>query len=105
MEMLNIGFHSFININRISSIIPYESNPIKRLVANSEDKGNLIIATHGRRTKSVIITDTGQVITSSITAEALKKRLEEGGPTRKGFNGWGVKESRTKHQEEVSQMG
>ena len=54
MKLVNIGFGNLINAERVVSIVSPESAPVKRIVQNSKEKGTLIDATHGRKTKSVI---------------------------------------------------
>ncbi|MFI3227038.1 MAG: DUF370 domain-containing protein [Clostridia bacterium] len=78
MKLINIGFSNMVAENRIVSIISPESAPIKRLISEEREKGNLIDASYGRKTKSVIITDSKHVILSSLTPEILANRQKEG---------------------------
>lgn len=64
MNMVNIGFGNLINADRVISIVSPESAPIKKIVRDGKSKGTLIDATHGRKTMSVIITDSDNVILS-----------------------------------------
>lgn len=64
MNLINIGFGNLINADRIVSIVSPESAPVKKIVRESKAKGTLIDATHGRKTMSVIITDSDNVVLS-----------------------------------------
>ncbi len=64
MNLVNIGFGNLVNADRIISIVSPESAPVKRIVQLAKTDGNLIDATHGRKTMSVIITDSDNVILS-----------------------------------------
>ena len=65
MKLVNIGFGNMISDIKIVSVVGPESAPIKRLVRDAQDKGMLIDATYGRRTRSVIIADSGHVVLSA----------------------------------------
>ena len=77
MKLLNIGFSNFVSPAHVISIVSPESAPIKRMVQEVREKGLLIDASFGRSTKAVIVTDSGNVILSALTPEALSARLEE----------------------------
>lgn len=74
MKLINIGFGNFVSDIRIVSIVLPESAPVKRLIQDARDKGMLIDATYGRKTKSVIITDSEHVILSALPAEIIAQR-------------------------------
>ena len=76
MKLINIGFGNMVSSNRIISIVSPESAPIKRIIREGEDKGILINATYGRRTRAVIITDSGHIILSAIQPETIAGRIE-----------------------------
>lgn len=81
MKLINIGFGNMVSANRLIAIVSPESAPIKRIIREAEDKGLLINATYGRRTRAVLITDSDHVILSSIQPETVAHRLgakEEG---------------------------
>ena len=59
MKLINIGFGNMVNAERVVAVVSPESAPIKRIIREAEDKGNLINATYGRRTRAVIVTDSG----------------------------------------------
>ena len=63
--------------NRIIAIVSPESAPIKRIIREGEDRGLLINATYGRRTRAVIITDSGHIVLSSVQPETVAGRLQE----------------------------
>ena len=78
MKLINIGFGNMVSVDRIVSIVSPESAPIKRLIQESKEKGTLIDATHGRRTRAVIITDSEHIILSAIQSETVANRLDNG---------------------------
>ena len=77
MKLINIGFGNMVAANRIIAIVSPESAPIKRIIREGEDRGLLINATYGRRTRAVIITDSGHVVLSSVQPETVASRLQE----------------------------
>ena len=74
MKLINIGFGSMIAASRLLAIVAPDSAPIKRIVQEAKDKGSLIDASFGRKTKAVIIMDTDHVILSAMTTETLAAR-------------------------------
>lgn len=79
MKMINIGFGNIVNASRVLAVISPESAPIKRLVAEAREKGKLIDATYGRRTRAVIVTDSDHVVTSAIQPDTIAHRFDEEG--------------------------
>ena len=77
MKLVNIGFGNMINCGRLISIVSPESAPIKRVIREAEDKQMLINATYGRRTRAVIIMDSGHVVLSSLQPETVANRIDE----------------------------
>ena len=77
MQLVNIGFGNIIAANKIVAIVSPESAPIKRMIQESKERGMLIDATHGRRTRAVIITDTDHIILSAVSPETIANRAEE----------------------------
>ena len=75
IKLLNIGFGNIVAANRIISIISPESAPIERIIQEAREKGMLIDATYGRRTRAVVVTDSGHVVLSSIQPETVANRL------------------------------
>lgn len=76
MKLVNIGFGNMIAANRVMAIVSPESAPIKRLVREAEDKGVLVNATYGRKTRSVIVMDSKHVVLSALVPEKLSIRLD-----------------------------
>lgn len=75
MKLINIGFGNMISASRLIAIVSPESAPIKRIIQDVRDKGQLIDATYGRRTRAVIIMDSGHVILSAIQPETVAGRI------------------------------
>ena len=74
MKLINIGFGSMIAASRLLAIVAPDSAPIKRIIQEARDRGMLIDASYGRKTKSVILMDTDHVILSAITPETIYAR-------------------------------
>lgn len=77
MKLINIGFGNMVSANRLIAIVSPESAPIKRIIQEARDKGVLIDATYGRRTRAVLITDSDHVILSAIQPETVANRIVE----------------------------
>ena len=77
MKLINIGFGSMVAANRVLAIVDPDSAPIKRVVQEARDRGMLIDASYGRKTKAVILMDTDHVILSTMTPETLAARWED----------------------------
>lgn len=76
LKLISIGFGNIVSGNRIVAIVGSESAPIKRIIQDARERSLLIDATHGRRTRAVIITDSEHVILSAIQPETISNRLE-----------------------------
>lgn len=76
VKLINIGFGNIVSANRIIAIVSPESAPIKRLIQEARNKGILIDATYGRRTRSVIVTDSDHIILSAVQPETVAQRLD-----------------------------
>ena len=76
MQLINIGFGNMIAADRIITIVSPDSAPVKRLIQDAKDGGRAMDVTCGRRTRSVIITDSEHVILSALTTEKIARRLE-----------------------------
>lgn len=74
MKLINIGFGNMVSASRLVAIVSPESAPIKRIIQDVRDKGQLIDATYGRRTRAVIIMDSGHVVLSAIQPETVAGR-------------------------------
>ena len=77
MKLINIGFGSMIAASRLLAIVTPDSAPIKRLVQEARDRGMLIDASYGHKTKTVLLMDTDHVILSALTPETINARLEQ----------------------------
>lgn len=75
MKFINVGFNNMVSAERVVSVITPDSAPIKRLIQDSRDEGRVIDCTCGRRTRSVVITDSDHIILSAIQAETLVSRV------------------------------
>lgn len=75
MNLVNIGFGNLINADRVISIVSPESAPVKRIVQKGKENGTLIDATQGRKTKSVIITDSDNVVLSYMDLKQITQRF------------------------------
>ena len=84
MKLMNIGFGSLLSAGRILTIVDPDSAPIKRLVQEARERGMLIDASYGHKTKSVILMDTDHVILSALTPEALSQRWADGQENTEG---------------------
>ncbi len=86
MKLVNIGFGNLVNPRRVVAIISPDSAPVKRLGQESRERGALIDASFGRKTRAVIVTDSGHVIWSSLTCEQLSARFAGGDGTEEQSN-------------------
>ena len=77
MKLVNIGFGNMINANRLITIVSPESAPIKRIIQDAKEKGLLIDATYGRRTRAVVIMDSDHIILSAVQPETVARRLND----------------------------
>ena len=77
MKLINIGFGSMVAANRLLAIVAPDSAPIKRVVQEARDRGMLIDASFGRKTKAVILMDTDHVILSAVPTETIYARWME----------------------------
>ena len=75
MALINIGFGSFISADRLVSVLSPDSAPIKRMVQDARERGSLIDASYGRKTRSILVTDGGYIILSALTSETVAERL------------------------------
>ena len=74
MKLINIGFGSMVAASRLLAVVAPDSAPIKRVVQEARDRGMLIDASYGRKTKAVILMDTDHVILSALTPETISAR-------------------------------
>ena len=77
MKLINIGFGNVVVANRLVAVVSPDSSPIKRIIQDARDKGTLIDATYGRRTRAVIITESDPIILSATQAETIANRIHD----------------------------
>ncbi len=76
MQLINIGFGNMVSCERVVAIVAPESAPIKRIIQDARDKGTLIDATYGRKTRAVIVMDSDHVVLSALAPETVGSRFE-----------------------------
>ena len=76
MKLINVGFGSMVAANRLLAIVAPDSAPIKRVIQEARDRGMLIDASFGRKTKAVLLMDTDHVILSALTPEIITARWQ-----------------------------
>lgn len=76
MKLINIGFGNIVSANRLVAIVSPESAPIKRIIQEARDRGMLIDATYGRRTRAVLVTDSDHIILSAVQPLTVAHRLD-----------------------------
>lgn len=77
MQLINIGFGNIVSANRIIAIVSPESAPIKRMIQEAKDSKIAVDATYGRKTRAVVIMDSGHIILSAVQPETVAGRLEK----------------------------
>ena len=77
MQLVNIGYGNMISAERIIAIVSPDAAPVKRLVQNARDKGMLIDASCGRKTKAVILKDSDHVVLSAVQPETVAHRVSD----------------------------
>lgn len=78
MKLINIGFGNVVSAKRLVAVLSPDSAPIKRIIQDAKQKGNLVDATYGRRCKAVLFTDSDHIILSAISPETIANRMDEG---------------------------
>ena len=76
MKLIHVGFGSLISADRVVAVVSPDSAPIKRMTQEARERGVLIDATYGRRTKSVLIMDNDHLVLSALTPEVIASRAE-----------------------------
>lgn len=77
MKLINIGFGNMVAAGRLVAIVSPESAPIKRIIQDAKERGTLIDATYGRRTRAVLVMDSDHVILSSVQPETVANRMAD----------------------------
>lgn len=75
MKLINIGFGNMVSTDRLVAIVSPESAPIKRIIQDAKEKGKLIDATQGRRTRAVIVTDSEHIILTYLQSETVAAKI------------------------------
>lgn len=78
MKLIQIGFGNYVSDSRIVSLVSPDSAPIKRIIQEARDNALLVDATYGRKTQSVLVMDSGHVILSALSPDAIEVRVNEG---------------------------
>ncbi len=87
MKLVNIGFGNMVSAERVVAVVSPESAPIKRMVQEAKEKSNAIDCTFGRRTKAVLVLDTGSLVLSALLPETIAPRFSEEEETEKKEGG------------------
>ena len=74
-RLLNVWFGNMVNADRLIAIASPESSPAKRVIQDARERGVIIDATHGRRTRAVIVMDSGHIVLSALQTETVANRL------------------------------
>lgn len=74
-KLINIGFGNYVSLERMVAVVDPESNPIKRIITTARENGKLIDATYGRKTRAVIVADSGHVILCPLLPDTLSQRI------------------------------
>jgi hypothetical protein len=77
MKLVNIGFGNLVNAQRVISVVAPESAPVKRLISQCKERGTLIDATQGRKTKSVIMMDSDHLVLSYLSTDVIMSRFDD----------------------------
>lgn len=73
--LIHIGFGNLVNAARIVAVVNYETSPVKRMVQNAKEQGTAVDATQGRKTKTVMVLDSGQIVLSALLPETIAGRV------------------------------
>lgn len=76
-KLMNVGYGNVVNTDKIVAVLSPESAPIKRMVQKGKDNGNVIDATQGRKTKSVIVMDSDHIVLSALMPDTIATRYKE----------------------------
>lgn len=77
MKLVNVGFGNMVSSDKLVAIVGHQSAPIKRMIQEARDSGYLIDATYGRKTRAVIIMDSGHIVLSAIQPETVSGRFDD----------------------------
>ena len=88
MQLINVGFGNIVSGDRIIAIVSPESAPIKRMIQDAKENGTAIDATCGRRTRAVLIMDSGHMLLSAMQPETIAGRAEKNNEKKEGNELW-----------------
>ena len=77
MQLINVGFGNIVVASRIVAIVSPESAPIKRIIQDAKESKSVIDATYGRKTRAVLVMDSGHIILSAVQPETIASRLDK----------------------------
>ncbi len=86
MKLINIGFGNIVAANRLVAIVSPSSAPVKRMVQEAREQGTLVDAAYGRRTRAVLVMDSGHVVLSALLPETVANRMDAGMPSEEDKN-------------------
>jgi len=75
VDLVKIGFGNMVSSRRVIAVVNPDSSPVKRMMADARDRGSLIDATSGRKTRSVIVTDSDHIILSALAVEEIGREM------------------------------
>lgn len=85
--LVSIGFGNYVNAQKVMAIVNPDAAPVKRMVQNAKEQQYVTDATQGRRTKSVLVMDTGQIVLSAMQPDTIAKRFAAGNMTEQEMKG------------------
>ena len=75
-QMISIGYGNFVNAEKVVAVVSNDAAPVKRMIQTAKEQERIIDATHGKKTKSVIVTESNHIILSALLPETLQSRFE-----------------------------
>ena len=75
-QMISIGYGNFVNAEKVVAVVSNDAAPVKRMIQTAKEQERIIDATHGKKTKSVIVTDSDHIVLSALLPETLQSRFE-----------------------------
>jgi regulator of extracellular matrix RemA (YlzA/DUF370 family) len=77
VDLIKIGFGNMVSSRRVIAVVNPDSSPVKRMLADARDRGTLIDATSGRKTRAVIVTDSDHIVLSALTVEEIGREMAD----------------------------
>ena len=77
VDLIKIGFGNMVSSRRVIAVVNPDSSPVKRMMADARDRGTLIDATSGRKTRAVIVTDSDHIVLSALTVEEIGREMTD----------------------------